>query len=243
MVLKKLERDNILYKIHCNSKYPMFLNKMSEAPLPDWFAHALNQKPELVTHAVAGTNIEILIWGERGKPGLLLLHGMMAHAHWWSYIAPFFLKDFRVAAISWSGMGGSGHRSSYAIDKFVEEARSCAHRAGLFDSAVAPRVVAHSFGAFVASRLAELYGNDFAGIVLLDIPLHRQPDAFRKVARVTRRPPDKHEARSLRHALARFRLRPEQSTDNKFIFDYIAHHSLKKVADKDTGGQQRSDQV
>jgi pimeloyl-ACP methyl ester carboxylesterase len=28
------------------------------------------------------------------------------HSHWWSYIAPYFTRDFRVAAIDLSGMGG-----------------------------------------------------------------------------------------------------------------------------------------
>src|SRR3712207_9584205 len=57
-----------------------------------------------------------------GKPGLLFLHGNGAHADWWSFIAPFFADTHRVAALSWSGMGGSDHRERYSIDGFVAEA-------------------------------------------------------------------------------------------------------------------------
>ena len=39
---------------------------------------------------VEGAKVEVLAWGQRGKPGLMFLHGGAAHADWWSFIAPFF---------------------------------------------------------------------------------------------------------------------------------------------------------
>ena len=36
--------------------------------------------------------LEVLTWGEVGKPGLLFVHGNSAHADWWSFIAPFFAE-------------------------------------------------------------------------------------------------------------------------------------------------------
>src|SRR5690606_39841261 len=53
---------------------------------PDWFATALAQAPEELSAEVAGAKLEVLAWGERGRPGLLFLHGNGAHARWWSLI-------------------------------------------------------------------------------------------------------------------------------------------------------------
>src|SRR5271156_4373088 len=45
-----------------------------------------------------------------------------AHSHWWSYIAPYFTRDFRVAAIDLSGMGG--WRAHYNSELRAEEIRA-----------------------------------------------------------------------------------------------------------------------
>ena len=94
-------------------------------PTPAWFDAAIAQAPERTMITVEGANIELLTWGEVGKPGLLLLHGNGAHADWWSFIAPFFAKDWRVAAISWSGMGGSDWRPASTAAK-ISVAKSSA---------------------------------------------------------------------------------------------------------------------
>ena len=62
---------------------------------------------------VDGCPIHYLIWGspDAGSDGLLFIHGGGAHAHWWSFIAPFFAENRPVAAIDLSGMGDSGHRT------------------------------------------------------------------------------------------------------------------------------------
>jgi len=61
---------------------------------------------------VAGCRIHFLHWtrapARPGKRGLLFVHGGGAHSHWWSYIAPYFIRDFRVAAIDLS-IGGVAH--------------------------------------------------------------------------------------------------------------------------------------
>jgi hypothetical protein len=68
-------------------------------PRPAWFDTALAHEPQCDWHTVHGARIETLSWGERGRPGLLLLHGKMAHARWWSFIAPFFAATHRVVAL------------------------------------------------------------------------------------------------------------------------------------------------
>ena len=115
-------------------------------PAPAWFDMALEQAPERSTILVEGANIELLTWGPRGAPGLIFIHGNSAHADGWSFIAPFFAGTHRVAALSLSGMGASDWREVYSFDLYAEEIWQAAQAAGLYDAAVKPIYVGHSFG-------------------------------------------------------------------------------------------------
>ena len=103
-----------------------------EPDAPKWFKDAIAQEPERTFVESLGTRLELLTWGEIGKPGLLLAHGNSAHAEWWSFIAPLLATDFRVASMSLAGMGASDWRDSYAFDDFAEDAEigraSCRER-------------------------------------------------------------------------------------------------------------------
>src|SRR5947199_7146942 len=120
-------------------------------PAPEWFEHAIADAPERTFVDVRGAAIETLTWGQRGKPGVLFLHGNGANADWWSFIAPFLADDYRVAAMSFSGMGGSGWRDRYNYDLYGTEALEVAEATGLFDANTGPVIIGHSFGAFITS--------------------------------------------------------------------------------------------
>ena len=98
------------------------------APAPDWFRWATSRPHQSQFVTVAGCRIHYLVWarepGRPGERGLLFVHGGGAHSHWWSYIAPYFTRDFRVAAIDLSGMGDSGWRAHYNSQLRAEEIRA-----------------------------------------------------------------------------------------------------------------------
>ena len=198
-------------------------------PAPDWFADALAQVPERRVVTVDGAAIETLSWGQRGRRGLVFLHGNGAHADWWDFIAPFFADRFRVGALSWSGMGRSDWRDAYSIDQHVDEAVAAAEDTGAFEPALKPIIVAHSFGSLPALRLADRMPERIAGMVIVDPPL------FAEATRAARKPADPDAYRlhrvypSLAEALSRFRFAPEQPCENLFIADHIARHGLKQV--------------
>src|SRR4029077_584275 len=94
----------------------------SPPPAPAWFLEALSSVPESAFVEVDGARIHYSRWGDRAKPGLLLVHGNAAHAHWWDYIAPYLARDYNVAAMDLSGMGDSNWRpSGYAMEVFARE--------------------------------------------------------------------------------------------------------------------------
>ncbi|PXA79101.1 alpha/beta hydrolase [Caulobacter sp. D4A] len=196
-------------------------------PAPAWFDAAIAHQPERSTIDVLGTPIELLTWGEVGKPGLLFLHGNGAHADWWSFIAPSFAKDWRIAAISWAGMGSSGWREAYSAETFAAEAFAAVEAAQLEAGGVKPIFVGHSFGGFPTLYCAARHPERLRGAILVDTSI--QPPEKRWKGPPPRSGFGTKVYPTLEEALARFRLAPPQPCENLYIADYIARRSLKEV--------------
>ena len=202
-------------------------------PAPAWFDAALAQKPERSSFEVLGASIELLTWGEVGKPGLLLLHGNGAHADWWSFIAPLLADDYRVAAISWSGMGDSDWRPKYSAEIFMAEIFGAIEAAQLEADGGKARIVGHSFGGFPTLYAAVHQGERLGGIVMLDSTIHPPEHQWNGPPRRTG--PNKVYA-DLPAALARFRLAPPQTCENDYVADWIARKALRQAPMTDGSG-------
>lgn len=206
----------------------------AKPPAPAWFEAALADAPERRMIAVEGVDIELLTWGEIGKPGLLLLHGNGAHADWWAFTAPMLAKDYRVAAISWSGMGNSGWRQTYTGEIFAKEIFAAVEAAQLEADGQRPLIIGHSFGGFPLMYCATHFPERIRGAVLLDSSV--QPPEKRWKGPPPRNPVQQVYP-TLTQALARFRLAPPQGCENLYIADYIARTSLKPVPLEDGSGE------
>lgn len=195
-------------------------------PAPDWFRKAVAVPYETRHVEVEGANIHYQRWGNRGKPGLFLIHGNGAHAHWWDYVAPYFAEQYHVLAMTFGGMGDSDWREQYDMDTFSREQIAVAEDAGLFDADVKPIIVAHSFGGFVTMVTGADHGARFTGMVIVDSPIN-PPERPRQGPSRSGRPHNIYE--DLTKALGRFRLAPPQECENHYAMDYIARWSLKRV--------------
>jgi len=201
------------------------------SPAPDWFRWALARPHSSARVEVAGCPIHYLVWpgddAGAASRGLLLIHGGGAHAQWWRFIAPFFTRDFRVAAMDLSGMGDSGRREEYNATLRADEIRAVLRDARL---GAHPFVVGHSFGGYMTMRFGSSYGGEIGGAVIVDSPI-RTPEA--QAAHVRRGPPmdRKRSYPDFDSALARFRLRPAQTCENAFIVEFIGRHSLMRAAE------------
>jgi len=196
-------------------------------PAPQWFAEAVANVPESRFIEVEGTAIHYLQWGDKARPGLLLVHGNAAHAYWWSFIAPFLARDYNVAAMDFSGMGDSDWRAGgYTMEQFAREELAVCEDAGMFAAPKPPIIVAHSFGGFVTLLTGALYGERLSGTVIVDSPVN-PPDREGGGRPGPHRP---HRIYStLAAALARFRLLPPQTCENLYLLDWVARHSLKET--------------
>jgi pimeloyl-ACP methyl ester carboxylesterase len=201
--------------------YPLADLEGAAPAAPAWFDEAIGHTPETAMIDVGGTRIETLAWGRRGDPGLIFIHGNLGHAHWWSFIAPFFADRFRVIAVSLAGMGGSDHRADYEAEDFARDVLVAGAAMGLFGGGK-PIVVAHSAGAGAGAFIAGDRSDDLAGFVILDSgirPAEMMPPPH---------PPRTHRPvyPTITAALARYRFAPPQPCDNLFIADWIARHAL-----------------
>lgn len=213
----------------------------SPVPGPKWFADVTGMVPESRFVTVEGARIHYLRWGDPTRPGILLVHGNAAHAHWWSFIAPFLARDYHVAAMDLSGMGDSdwraaqGEAGGYTMALFAREQIAVCEDAGMFAVEEPPVIVGHSFGGFVTMLTGAVYGARLKGTVIVDSPVNppvRHPGGP-KTGPASAVPRPHNIYPSLAAALARFRLMPPQLSENLFLVDWVARHSLKEIAQAD----------
>ena len=81
-------------------------------PHPDaasWFVENIHVPVESVQTPVNGKLVNMLAWNPHAKhlPVLMFIHGFGAHAHWWSFLAPFFTEKFRVYSLDLPSFGDS----------------------------------------------------------------------------------------------------------------------------------------
>ena len=199
------------------------------ADKPVWFDRALAAPAQTGSTMVAGARIHYAVWGARGLPGIVLIHGSNAHLEWWRFVAPFLADQFRVAAFDMSGNGDSGWRDRYTGRLFAEEAMAVCAAAGLGER---PTVVGHSFGGFAALETAYWFGDALRGVVLVDFTV-RDPIDYTQWGRHAERE-GVQPRRATRvyadfaAALARFRLLPDQPC-SRALLDYLGTKSLRQV--------------
>jgi pimeloyl-ACP methyl ester carboxylesterase len=154
----------------------------------------------------------------------MLLHGYRGHARWWSAIAPYFVDRYRVYALDLSGMGDSGTRPYYDAAVFARDLTGTLEQAGLAPATL----VAHSFGGSCAIRaLADTPGLIDHAIIVDSYCGFRDGEVPVEIPRAG----SGRTFSDYRTLYERYRLLPPQPVAFAEIFDYVAHHSMRQVAD------------
>jgi len=190
---------------------------------PTWFAHALAAAPEHREVAVDGTPVHYRVWGEAGRPGLVLVHGGAAHSGWWDHVAPQ-LHSHRVVALDLSGHGDSGRRASEDMATWAREVVAVAAAEDLDR----PVVLGHSMGGWVSLVVGVEHPGAVSAVAVIDAPLVSRPpeeDRLRERRRPHRRYPTAEEA------LARFRTLPPQDVLLPYVHEHVARGSLRRDED------------
>jgi pimeloyl-ACP methyl ester carboxylesterase len=125
---------------------------------------------------VAGIRMHYLEWpGPVDAPAVLLLHGFLAHAHWWDFIAPWLAEHYRVIAPDFGGMGDSEFRAEYNHARFHDEIAGIVEATGI-DGCSA---VGHSFGGRVLLYAAAEHPGIFSRAIVVDSRLGSAGDPLR----------------------------------------------------------------
>ncbi len=192
---------------------------------PDWYREALAVPFDDETVQVDGCPIHYLAWGERGRRGIVFVHGGGAHAHWWTHIAAGYANHYRVAALDMSGHGDSGRRERYSLEAWTHEVMAVVTDAGIRGS---PVIVGHSMGGFVTIVTAALHSDALAGVVVCDSPV-TEPDPEVDAARVGKAFGRPRIYKKREEALARFRTVPPQKHYLDYVMAELGPRSLGKV--------------
>ena len=181
-----------------------------------------------------GAKIHYFEWGDRLKPGFLLLHGFLAHSRCFAFIAPFLAEQYHVVAYDLSGMGDSDAREEYPDDIRVAEAIDVARHTGLFKHEKKPTLITHSYGGLVAINVVNSHPDKFAGLAICDLMVIR-PEILKEHADKFRRPGNQNRDKAnrvypdLATAKTRFVLAPPQKVEQPELLEFMAYHSLKQV--------------
>jgi pimeloyl-ACP methyl ester carboxylesterase len=197
----------------------------TDACAPDWYRKALAVPFSDETVLVNDCPIHYLAWGQRGRRGIVFVHGGGAHAHWWTHVAAGYADDYRVAALDMSGHGDSGRRERYSLEGWTDEVMAVAADAGISGN---PIIVGHSMGGFVAIVTAALHSESLAGVVVCDSPV-TEPDPEIDAAQVGEAFGQPRVYENPEEALRRFRTVPPQEHYLDYVMADLGPRSLGKV--------------
>lgn len=201
--------------------------------VPGWLESALLVPREEGWVESGGCDIRYFRWGNRENPSLLLMHGFLAHSRCFGFIAPFLAQHYHVVAFDLSGMGDSGVREHYSDAVRGAEVVDVARATGIFDHAVKPIVIAHSYGGHVALTAMQDQHTLFGGLIICDLMVLRPErlEAYFDTEKPLRSDPSRPNRiyPDYETAKGRFVLSPPQPVNVPILFDYMAYHSLKQV--------------
>lgn len=181
---------------------------------------------------VNGLDLRLHEWGSEGAPGVLLLHSLAAHGHWWDRVAWRLAERFHVIALDLRGHGGSqwaprgdGGRG-YTFDDYVDDA------ARIIDLLAWPRpfVMGHSLGGYLAAQLAATHPERVGAVVIADIMTSYSDELAARAAKQAERPGP--EFANPAEAGARFRLAPPETSAPA---DALHHLGVAAVAERAPG--------
>jgi len=170
------------------------------------------------TLEVRGLALRALESGTPGHPGVLLLHGGAAHAHWWDAVTPALADRYHLVALDQRGHGESAWPSppAYATEDFVADLVAVLDQLG-WDRAA---VVGHSMGGHNAIGLAAWHPDRVRALVIVDARPAIPDERLLRMRERGRRPPRRHPTRDA--AVAAFRLLPPDTVADPVLLGHLA---------------------
>ena len=169
-------------------------------------------------------------WGAEGEPGVLLLHSLAAHGHWWDGVAAHLRDRYHVIALDLRGHGGSEWAPSgpggYTFDDYIGDIAAVIDLLGW----QRPIVMGHSLGGYLAALLVATHVDRVGAVVVADIMTEFGTELAARAARQAERPGP--QFANPAEAGARFRLAPPETAASA---DVLHHLGMTAVVERRPG--------
>ena len=174
--------------------------------------------------AANSLRLHCLEWGSPERPGLLLLHGGAAHAHWFDTVATAFQDRFHVVALDQRGHGESQwpEPPSYRTEDFARDVVGVMDALGWSQMAL----LGHSMGGHNAMCFAAWHPARVSRLVIVDSRPAIPEEELLAMLQRGPRPLRRHE--SLDAAVGRFRLIPPESTADPQLLAHLARAGISE---------------
>jgi pimeloyl-ACP methyl ester carboxylesterase len=158
---------------------------------------------------------------------MVLLHGGLAHAHWWDFLAPLMTDRYRVLALDLRGHGDSDwdEDADYGIETHASDVSSFIREMQL----KGVTLVGHSFGGQVAVKVAAGSERPLAALVVIDSTTRIGERAARFMESLRKLPQPVY--RSFDEAVRRFRLLPIDHQTSPEVLGHMARHAVRRQED------------
>ncbi len=128
-----------------------------------------------------GINIHYLDWGNKGKPVMVLLHGLRGHCHSWDDVSLRFCNDYQVLAMDQRGRGETDWApgGDYSTQAFVADLEGFCGALGLEKFTL----VGHSMGGRNSMAFGGRNADKLEKLVIVDIGPDIDPVGSARITR------------------------------------------------------------
>ena len=138
-------------------------------------------QPRDMMITVNGMNIHYLDWGNRGKPVIVLLHGLRGHCHAWDDVSARFCDDYQVLALDQRGRGETDWApgGDYSTQAFVADLEEFCDALGLEKFTL----IGHSMGGRNSIAFAGRNPDKLERLAIVDIGPDVDPAGSARITR------------------------------------------------------------
>jgi len=136
-------------------------------------------KPQDKTVNANGINIHYLDWGNAGKPGLVMIHGLRGHAHSWDDVSAAVCQDYHVLALDQRGRGETdwAKDGDYSTDAYVADVDAFCQALGLGKFIL----MGHSMGGRNSMTFAGKYPQRLDKLIIVDVGPEADPRGGQRI--------------------------------------------------------------
>jgi pimeloyl-ACP methyl ester carboxylesterase len=176
--------------------------------------------------------LHYLDYGTAGRPPMLCVHGGSAHAHWYDFAAPGFLRDYHVLALDLRGHGESDwvDPPAYAYTDYAEDLAAFVEALDLRDFVL----VGHSMGGMVSLVYAATHPGRARSLIVVDSTMHMPADRVEAMREFGQRPGRSYATKQA--LVQRYRLEP---AGTMMAAPEVVRHIAERSAREDADGRWR----